>query len=120
MICLDCPAVGLTYSTALPGGQRSASISSVVAASLDLPHRLPAATTLNRVRSANTSCCHGSRLKFSSLIGLNRNRRGVTTNASDVNRHCAALGLALLKQTDGQCTVQAHLNRHHLAWVVIV
>jgi hypothetical protein len=52
MICLDCPIVGLTYSTALPGGHLSASMISVVAASLDFPQRRPAAMTLNRWSSA--------------------------------------------------------------------
>ena len=52
MICRDWPIVGLTYRTAEPCGQRSPSMISVVAASLDLPHRRPAAITLNRVGSA--------------------------------------------------------------------
>ena len=68
IIWRDCPIVGLTYKTAEPGGQRSASMMSVVAANLDLPQRRPAATTLNRVLSSNTVCCHGSSWKLRSDI----------------------------------------------------
>ena len=70
MICLAWPLVGATYITAEPAGHLSASMIRVVAASLLLPQRRPAATTLNRVLSVKTVCCHGRREKFRSAIYL--------------------------------------------------
>ena len=68
IIVRACPSVGATYITLEPSGQFNPSISKVTADKRDLPHRLPAAITLKRVGSLNTSCCHLSKLKFNSLI----------------------------------------------------
>lgn len=130
IICLACPLVGATYRTALPAGQRNASINRVVAASLDLPHRLPAATTLNLVESLKTICCHGRREKLSSAIlgfyvldvffffgvGL----YGCCTDARDVDGDCTPLSLVFLKHGDWQGSIYAHLDGCYLGGVVVV
>lgn len=132
--------------TAEPAGHFSASMIRVVAARRDLPQRRPAATTLNRVLSAKTVCCHGRREKLRSamfrvdvldvaVVVVFVVRQGVcadaqfvfndlggvaVANAGDVDGHGAALILVFFKHGCGESSIDTHLECSHLSWVVVV